>query len=144
MLKMTFKLLELVTSLVCGCFYTFPLLLSTFSDISEMHIKKSSSVHLKKKKRRKEGRKWISRLYSQWQGFLYICIKYLWSHHCKMNGGGGGHGKRVIKRGLWAFGWDEKEFQMDGSQIWEEGEEALNQEGVWWTSEIYGCPEPSC
>jgi len=34
-----------------------------------------------------------------------------------MNGGGGGHGKRVIKRGLWAFGWDEKEFQMDGSQI---------------------------
>lgn len=33
-----------------------------------------------------------------------------------MTGGWGKKGKRLIKRGLWAFGWDEKDFQMQESQ----------------------------
>lgn len=33
-----------------------------------------------------------------------------------MTGGGGRQGKRLIKRGLWVFGWDEKDFQMHESQ----------------------------
>lgn len=38
-----------------------------------------------------------------------------------MTGGGGGQGKRLIKRGLWVFGWDEKDFQMPESQDFRRG-----------------------
>lgn len=74
MLKMTLKLLELVTSLVCGCFYTFPLLLSTFSDISEMHIKKSSSVcfFFFRKKGRKEENEFPVFTLNGKDSFIYV------------------------------------------------------------------------
>lgn len=38
-----------------------------------------------------------------------------------MTGSGGGQGKRLIKRGLWVFGWDEKDFQMPESQDFRRG-----------------------
>ena len=118
----------------------------TFFSLLFVHIfwcfwnahRESSFVDIKKRKERKEE-----------NDFPFLTLNGIDSFICVLNtsevvtvkwlGAGERQGKRLIKKGLWVFGWDEKDFQMHESQDLRR-ERGGPVPGWRCTSEVYGCP----